>query len=52
MSDNWFGYVVGDKANIPLQFRSSFQAKISDYKYNGNWLLDYSFKLEFPNIYH
>ncbi|XP_057790988.1 uncharacterized protein LOC131008106 [Salvia miltiorrhiza] len=48
--DDWLGYTIADKTNIPSFMRHRLQQTVSDYFYDGVWHFAQEFVDEFPDI--
>ncbi|XP_057808755.1 uncharacterized protein LOC131023232 [Salvia miltiorrhiza] len=49
-NDDWLGYSIADKVNIPGFIRSRLNQKFSDYLYDGVWHFASNFVENFPMI--
>lgn len=49
-TDDWLGYVIVERQNIPYEFWSSFTQKIAHFCDEGRWVLDPHFAEKFPDI--
>ncbi|XP_057775251.1 uncharacterized protein LOC130994230 [Salvia miltiorrhiza] len=48
--DDWLGYAIADKVNIPIFMRHRLKQTVSDYLYDGVWHFAQEFIDEFPDI--
>lgn len=48
--DNWLGYCIADRIQIPEHLRHHYEFTISDYVLNGTWDLIPEFMTTFPEI--
>ncbi|XP_057779947.1 uncharacterized protein LOC130998549 [Salvia miltiorrhiza] len=49
-NDDWLGYVIADKINIPAFIRSRLNQTVEDYFYDGVWHFTQDFVDEYPHI--
>lgn len=49
-TDNWLGYMIADKVEIPLNSRTGLTKKVSDFRSETGWIFGAHFAEEFPGI--
>ncbi|KAK2638786.1 hypothetical protein Ddye_026581 [Dipteronia dyeriana] len=48
--DNWLGVPILELLGIPDYLATLLKARVSDFIYEGKWVLDDSFRVHFPNL--
>ncbi|KAH6778304.1 hypothetical protein C2S51_009616 [Perilla frutescens var. frutescens] len=50
--DNWLGYVLADRLNIPVDVHAKFSDTVGDFLEHGVWRFTVSFVANYPDIMH